>query len=60
MSILSTRDTKPLDQLEINYIYDPRGKQVVDAFRDELAEICKNVEKREKIRKICFQYDVHG
>ncbi|KAK3594458.1 hypothetical protein CHS0354_024901 [Potamilus streckersoni] len=48
--ILSSRGTKSLGDFEVQYIFEPQAKKVVEEFRQELAEISKIIKERNKAR----------
>lgn len=48
--ILSDKGTNSLGDFEVQYIFDPPARKIVQEFRDELKEISKQVKERNKTR----------
>lgn len=48
--ILSQRGTRSLGDFEVQYIFEPEARKVVDEFRADLAEISKTIKERNKNR----------
>ncbi|XP_052793619.1 allene oxide synthase-lipoxygenase protein-like isoform X2 [Mya arenaria] len=54
--ILSSRGTKSLGDFEVQYIFEPEARKIVDEFRADLAEISKTVKERNKKRDIPYPH----
>ncbi|XP_071125882.1 allene oxide synthase-lipoxygenase protein-like isoform X3 [Mytilus edulis] len=48
--ILSDRGTNSIGDFEVQYIFDPPAKNIVNEFREELKDISKTIKERNKIR----------
>ncbi|XP_046544436.1 allene oxide synthase-lipoxygenase protein-like isoform X1 [Haliotis rubra] len=54
--ILSQRGTKNLGDFEVQYIFDPKARDIVDAFRQDLKEVSKTVKDRNETRNPPYIY----
>ena len=54
--ILSQRGTKPLGDFEVNYIFDPKGLEVVKEFRANLKKASETIQERNQYRDPPYPY----
>lgn len=54
--ILSDRGTKSLGDFEVQYIFDPDAKRIVQEFREELQEISKTIKRRNEHRNPKYEW----
>ncbi|XP_060063432.1 allene oxide synthase-lipoxygenase protein-like isoform X3 [Ylistrum balloti] len=54
--ILSDKGTKSLGDFEVQYIFDPPARKIVQEFREELKEISKQVKEKNKTRNPPYEW----
>ncbi|KAK6172838.1 hypothetical protein SNE40_016418 [Patella caerulea] len=54
--ILSGRGTKSLGDFEVQYVFDPKARDLVDEFRLELRQISKTIKERNESRNPPYIY----
>ncbi|CAL1538145.1 unnamed protein product [Lymnaea stagnalis] len=54
--ILSTKGTRSLGDFEVQYIFDPKAREIVDEFRSDLREIGSKIAERNTERNPTYPY----
>ncbi|KAK3737983.1 hypothetical protein RRG08_010029 [Elysia crispata] len=54
--ILSAKGTKSIGDFEVQYIFDPQAREVVDEFRKDLLKISKKIKERNLYRNPPYEY----
>ncbi|BFZ15082.1 hypothetical protein BsWGS_18122 [Bradybaena similaris] len=54
--ILSAKGTKSLGDFEVQYVFDPQAREIVDEFRRDLRQISKKIKERNLHRNPPYEY----
>ncbi|XP_005095778.2 allene oxide synthase-lipoxygenase protein [Aplysia californica] len=54
--ILSAKGTKSIGDFEVQYIFDPQARDIVDTFRKDLKEISRKIKERNLHRNPPYEY----
>jgi arachidonate 5-lipoxygenase len=54
--ILSAKGTKSIGDFEVQYVFDPKARDIVQDFRKDLKEISKNIKERNLHRNPPYEY----